>query len=106
MLQISSIRISEADTSATLSYQREPSKGCQVFQRDLPGQPESDPIGRPIVHKSALQQTTGEARYCDDVPTYSGKYSLEETSLPLWFFMGLGEKDLLFYLHCVLYLKS
>ena len=63
-----------ADTSAIKTYHREPSKGCQVFQKDLPGQPESDPIGRPIVHKSALEQTTGEARYCDDTPKYEGGY--------------------------------
>ncbi len=35
-------------------------------------QPDIDPIGRPIVHRSALQQTTGEAVYVDDLPTIQG----------------------------------
>ncbi|KAK2141206.1 hypothetical protein LSH36_1140g00006 [Paralvinella palmiformis] len=48
----------------------------EANKKDLPGQPESDPIGRPIVHKSALEQTTGEARYCDDTPKYEGELYL------------------------------
>lgn len=32
-----------------------------------------DPIGRPLVHASALKQATGEAVYVDDMPTFSNE---------------------------------
>lgn len=38
-----------------------------------PGQSEVDPIGRPIIHKSAYKQTTGEAVYVDDLPPYTNE---------------------------------
>lgn len=34
-----------------------------------------DPVGRPIVTMSSLQQATGEARYLDDIPEVKGKMS-------------------------------
>ena len=37
------------------------------------GQPTSDAVGRPDQHKSASQQATGEAVYCDDMPKIDGK---------------------------------
>lgn len=40
----------------------------QVFER-VPGtQCRGDPVGRPLIHRSALKQASGEAQYCDDVP--------------------------------------
>uniref|UniRef100_A0A7R9U4K0 FAD-binding PCMH-type domain-containing protein n=1 Tax=Pinguiococcus pyrenoidosus TaxID=172671 RepID=A0A7R9U4K0_9STRA len=33
--------------------------------------PERAPVGQPLMHKSALQQVTGEARYVDDIPAPS-----------------------------------
>uniref|UniRef100_A0A8D3DLR3 xanthine dehydrogenase n=1 Tax=Scophthalmus maximus TaxID=52904 RepID=A0A8D3DLR3_SCOMX len=45
-------------------------------QRD-PTQPSDlDPVGRPIMHRSAISQATGEAVYCDDVPRTDGELSL------------------------------
>ncbi|KAJ8045585.1 Xanthine dehydrogenase/oxidase [Holothuria leucospilota] len=37
------------------------------------GQPETDAVGRPIPLKSATQQTTGEAKYVDDLPKTEGE---------------------------------
>lgn len=36
------------------------------------GQPDSDAVGRPLTHLSALKQTTGEAVYIDDIPHIDG----------------------------------
>lgn len=36
-------------------------------------QEEQDPVGRPIMHRSALSQATGEAVYCDDLPATDGE---------------------------------
>lgn len=33
-------------------------------------------VGQPMVHLSAFKQTTGEAIYVDDMPTYKGQQSL------------------------------
>lgn len=32
-----------------------------------------DPVGRPIMHRSAISQATGEAVYCDDIPKTDGE---------------------------------
>ena len=41
---------------------------------EVPGdQPLYDPVGRPIVHQSAYQQATGEAKYLDDIPLIAGE---------------------------------
>uniref|UniRef100_A0A8D3C8T5 Aldehyde oxidase 6 n=1 Tax=Scophthalmus maximus TaxID=52904 RepID=A0A8D3C8T5_SCOMX len=39
-------------------------------------QSDLDPVGRPIMHRSAISQATGEAVYCDDVPRTDGELSL------------------------------
>ncbi|KAM9305618.1 aldehyde oxidase 1-like [Gastrophryne carolinensis] len=36
-------------------------------------QPMEDPVGRPIMHHSALMQVSGEAVYCDDIPVINGE---------------------------------
>ncbi|KAL4716333.1 hypothetical protein ACJJTC_006695 [Scirpophaga incertulas] len=36
----------------------------------------SDAVGKPIPHASALKQATGEALYCDDIPTIEGELFL------------------------------
>ena len=46
---------------------RELVKSTQGFQRVPGDQPNSDVVGRPMMHLSALQQATGEARYDDAV---------------------------------------
>ncbi|XP_051979767.1 aldehyde oxidase 6 [Xyrauchen texanus] len=40
----------------------------QEFQNVLENQPVQDPVGRPVMHRTALSQATGEAVYCDDLP--------------------------------------
>ncbi|KAF3856979.1 hypothetical protein F7725_008838 [Dissostichus mawsoni] len=37
---------------------------------------QGDVLGRPMMHLSALQQATGEALYCDDVPLYENELYL------------------------------
>ncbi|ROL40898.1 Aldehyde oxidase 1 [Anabarilius grahami] len=50
--------------------------GYQEFQNVLDGQPAQDPVGRPMMHRSALSQATGEAVYCDDLPHTDGELFL------------------------------
>lgn len=45
-------------------------------QNVLDGQPAQDPVGRPMMHRSALSQATGEAVYCDDLPHTDGELFL------------------------------
>uniref|UniRef100_A0A4W6EPK5 Aldehyde oxidase 1 n=1 Tax=Lates calcarifer TaxID=8187 RepID=A0A4W6EPK5_LATCA len=40
------------------------------------GQSNQDPVGRPIMHRSAISQATGEAVYCDDIPKTDGELFL------------------------------
>ena len=46
------------------------------FQEVPSGQKEDDVVGRPMMHLSALKQTTGEAVYCDDIPLYENELYL------------------------------
>ncbi|KAG9473347.1 hypothetical protein GDO78_016492 [Eleutherodactylus coqui] len=39
-------------------------------------QPVHDAVGRPIMHKSAMMQVSGEAVYCDDMPIIEGELFL------------------------------
>ena len=48
--------------SATLPFHRDQVKSTQGFQRVSDGQLSEDTVGRPMMHLSALQQATGEAR--------------------------------------------
>ncbi|XP_071392432.1 aldehyde oxidase 6 isoform X3 [Centroberyx affinis] len=57
-----------------LPKQIEPS--LQEFQNVSEGQSDQDPVGRPIMHRSALSQATGEAVYCDDLPKTEGELFL------------------------------
>ena len=36
----------------------------------------ADPVGRPVMHRSALAQATGEAVYVDDAPPTQGELFL------------------------------
>ena len=49
--------------SATQLYEREPVKSTQGFQTVPGDQLSQDKVGRPMMHLSALQQASGEARY-------------------------------------------
>ncbi|KAI1884851.1 hypothetical protein AGOR_G00214090 [Albula goreensis] len=48
----------------------------QKFQEVGSGQPVADPVGRPLMHRSAISQATGEALYCDDIPKTQGELFL------------------------------
>uniref|UniRef100_A0A9J2Q8P4 xanthine dehydrogenase n=1 Tax=Ascaris lumbricoides TaxID=6252 RepID=A0A9J2Q8P4_ASCLU len=51
----------------TFGDNRSKFRSTQLYP-DVPSdQPLSDPVGRPILHQSAVRQLTGEALYCDDV---------------------------------------
>ena len=45
---------------------------CFVHQEVPSGQPSVDPVGRPVIHHSAMKQVTGEATYVDDIPPRKG----------------------------------
>ena len=49
--------------SATQPFKRGVARSSQGFQRVPSQQLQDDTIGRPVMHLSALQQATGEARY-------------------------------------------
>ncbi|XP_078099993.1 aldehyde oxidase 6 [Sander vitreus] len=55
---------------------REIQPGLQVFQHVPKDQRDQDPVGRPIMHRSAISQATGEAVYCDDIPRTDGELFL------------------------------
>ncbi|WP_411023687.1 hypothetical protein, partial [Salmonella sp. s51228] len=50
------------------TLKRGPSRSTQVYNELSDEQSEYDTVGMPLPHKSALQHSTGEARYCDDNP--------------------------------------
>ncbi|MEQ2171764.1 hypothetical protein GOODEAATRI_014075, partial [Goodea atripinnis] len=44
---------------------------------DVPkDQDDQDPVGRPMMHRSAISHATGEAVYCDDIPKTDGELFL------------------------------
>lgn len=51
-------------------------KSSQYFELIGDKQLKSDMVGRPMQHTSAYKQTTGEAIYCDDMPTAEGELYL------------------------------
>ena len=70
------IDVCDEHLSAAEVYQRESSRGVQVFQETPSGQLEMDAVGRPMPHVAAQKQATGEAQYCDDIPIHKGNTSL------------------------------
>uniref|UniRef100_A0A671SPA3 Aldehyde oxidase 6 n=1 Tax=Sinocyclocheilus anshuiensis TaxID=1608454 RepID=A0A671SPA3_9TELE len=57
-----------------LQYLKEKCVLC--VQNVLEGQSAQDPVGRPMMHRTALSQATGEAEYCDDLPQTDGELFL------------------------------
>ncbi|XP_026315872.1 xanthine dehydrogenase isoform X3 [Hyposmocoma kahamanoa] len=51
-------------------------KSSQYFELVGDKQIPSDAVGRPLTHRSAYKQATGEAIYCDDMPTAEGELYL------------------------------
>ncbi|CAL1540108.1 unnamed protein product [Lymnaea stagnalis] len=69
-------QISDFDTSGLGDIVRGVSSGCQVYDStdyEPSGQTDdhsiNDALGRPLVHRSAFKQVTGEALYVDDIPS-------------------------------------
>ncbi|XP_056303800.1 aldehyde oxidase 6 [Danio aesculapii] len=62
--------------SAILPLPKHIQPGYQEFQNVLEGQSAQDLVGRPMMHRSALSQATGEAVYCDDLPHTDGELVL------------------------------
>ncbi|XP_071078978.1 xanthine dehydrogenase/oxidase-like [Haliotis cracherodii] len=54
--------------SAVSEFERLPRQSCQLYDNVASGQPSTDAVGRPLVHRAAYQQATGEAVYVDDMP--------------------------------------
>uniref|UniRef100_A0A8C1UXM3 Aldehyde oxidase 5 n=1 Tax=Cyprinus carpio TaxID=7962 RepID=A0A8C1UXM3_CYPCA len=54
-------------------FKNEVPQGNNSFQLVPETQSSSGPVGRPNVHQAALQQTTGEAVYYDDLPAVKGE---------------------------------
>ncbi|XP_011311010.1 xanthine dehydrogenase/oxidase [Fopius arisanus] len=63
-------------SSADETYSQKSFKSSQYYQITPEGSDPKDLIGRPIVHTSAFKQTTGEAIYCDDIPSTAGELYL------------------------------
>ena len=73
MLQANT-KVPSSYRSATSLYERESSHGTQVFEDVKTGHQQLHPVGRPVPHLSANQQTTGEAVYTDDIRPYAGYF--------------------------------
>ncbi|KAK7126697.1 hypothetical protein R3I94_018021 [Phoxinus phoxinus] len=73
---VTQIEIPQEMQSAIQPLPKRIQPGYQEFQNVLEGQPAQDPVGRPMMHRSALSQATGEAVYCDDLPHTNGELFL------------------------------
>ncbi|XP_007426249.1 xanthine dehydrogenase/oxidase [Python bivittatus] len=62
--------------SATELFHKDPISNVQLFQEVPVGQSIDDTVGRPLMHLSAAKQATGEAVYCDDIPSYANELYL------------------------------
>ncbi|XP_048257190.1 xanthine dehydrogenase/oxidase-like [Haliotis rufescens] len=60
-------------SDAVKDIERRVSEGVQLYEAVPDDQDPTDAVGRPLVHTSALQQTTGEAVYIDDMPMIDGE---------------------------------
>ena len=56
------------EMSAAQAFHKDPVQGSQLFEVVQAEQSLHDPLRRPLKHKSADKQTTGEAVYVDDIP--------------------------------------
>lgn len=63
--------------SATEPLERQTIQGAQVFQPRSEDEQAGD-CGRPLPHKSAGLQCSGEAQYVDDLPKYQGLSQLSQ----------------------------
>ncbi|XP_006862100.1 PREDICTED: aldehyde oxidase-like [Chrysochloris asiatica] len=61
--------IPEKFMSVLEDFPIETPQGLQMFECVNPYQLPQDPVGRPVMHQSAIKHTTGEAVFCDDMPS-------------------------------------
>ncbi|RXG70444.1 Xanthine dehydrogenase/oxidase [Armadillidium vulgare] len=61
------------ESEILLPFRKTCTKSMQFFQDVPEDQEKIDPVGRPIPHVSALKQTTGEAKYVDDIPHFENE---------------------------------
>lgn len=73
---VSKSEVPDCHRSAMLSPHHDASKGLQLYEDVAPGQLPDDAVGRSLVHLSADRQATGEAIYCDDMPSLQGNMDL------------------------------
>ncbi|GFS04497.1 xanthine dehydrogenase/oxidase [Elysia marginata] len=68
--------LASIDVSGCRPLARGPSQGCQLYAMSGGARSERDTIGRPLVHRAAFKQCTGEALYLDDIPLSQGELFL------------------------------
>uniref|UniRef100_A0A8C5T142 xanthine dehydrogenase n=1 Tax=Laticauda laticaudata TaxID=8630 RepID=A0A8C5T142_LATLA len=61
---------------ATELFNKDPVSNVQLFQEVPNEQSIDDMVGRPLMHLSAAKQASGEAVYCDDIPSYTNELYL------------------------------
>uniref|UniRef100_A0A8C1K1Z7 Aldehyde oxidase 6 n=1 Tax=Cyprinus carpio TaxID=7962 RepID=A0A8C1K1Z7_CYPCA len=76
LLDVTQVDIPQKMQSAIQPLPKHIQPGYQEFQNVLEGQSAQDPVGRPMMHRTALSQATGEAVYCDDLPQTDGELFL------------------------------
>ncbi|XP_037076844.1 xanthine dehydrogenase/oxidase-like [Pollicipes pollicipes] len=62
-------KLDKENASVLETFHRPAPASSQLFQVVPKNQPVHDLVGRPVTHVSALKQVTGEAQYCDDIPS-------------------------------------
>ncbi|MEE6490038.1 hypothetical protein FKM82_015769 [Ascaphus truei] len=67
------LEISDRSRHDNKDIQTSMPKNIQKYPDVSAHQLPQDPIGRPIMHKTAVMQVSGEAVYCDDMPAVNGE---------------------------------
>lgn len=67
------IQIDPREQTAITGFCNQIPKSSQYFQVVPNSQQKHDNVGRPKIHQSAYKQATGEAVYCDDMPSYENE---------------------------------
>ncbi|KAJ0062371.1 hypothetical protein NL108_010976 [Boleophthalmus pectinirostris] len=70
---VSDARLPAEYLSALTPFKNDVPQGTQSFQLVSQSQPSLDPVGRPSMHCSGVEQATGEAKYYDDLPPVHGE---------------------------------
>ena len=60
--------LDSSELSSIGVFHKEPLRGAQLYEIVPKDQNENDPLRRPLKHRSADKQATGEAVYIDDIP--------------------------------------